>query len=163
MWTAVSLCGKCCIRKKTQKNWFSSEETAKQGLKPFRKNRGGDYWTSNDVYETATLGYTYADLPKQRITQDGVTAVVLDRPLEDLKEELNRLYNSTRRAEQKAAVTGVRAEPLNIADALAVELAAKIQTQIYELSVATDVPKIEDQLEVPDYVLSAKYERYMPH
>lgn len=148
--------------KKDPDNWFSSEERAKKGLKPFRKNKEGDYWTSNGVYETATLGYTYADLPKRRFTQDNKTAVVLDRPLEDLKEEFNKLYGSSRRAEQKAAVTGICAEPLSITDPFVVEPAAIIQAQIFELSVATDAPNIEDQLEVPNYVLNAKYERSLP-
>lgn len=131
-------------------------------MKPFRNNDKGDYWTSNDVYETATLGYTYTDLPKRRFTQDGVTSVILDRPLEELKEELNKLYNSTRRAEQKAAMTGVRPEPLNIAEALAVERTAKVQTQISETSVAIDAPKAEDKLEAFDYICSVKYERCVP-
>lgn len=131
-------------------------------MKPFRNNKKGEYWTSNDVYETATLSYTYADLPKRRFTQDGVTSVILDRPLEELKEELNKLYNSTRRAEQKAAMTDVRLEPLNIAEAPAVEPTAKLQTQISETSVAIDAPKAEDKLEAFDYIFSAKYERCVP-
>lgn len=102
---------------------------------------------------------TYTDLPKRRFTQDGVTSVILDRPLEELKEELNKLYNSTRRAEQKAAMTGVRPEPLNIAEALAVEHTAKVQTQISETSVAIDAPKAEDKLEAFDYICSVKHER----
>lgn len=144
------------------RNWFTNDKIARRGLQPFRNNEKGDYWTSNDVYETATLGYTYTDLPKRRFTQDNVTSVILDRPLENLKEELNKLYNSTRRAEQKAAVTEVRPEPLNIAEALAVEPTAKVQTQISEISVSIDAPKAEDKLEVFDYIFSAKYERCVP-
>lgn len=91
--------------------------------------------------------------------QDGVTSVNIDRPLEELKEELNKLYNSTRRAEQKAAMTDIRLEPLNVTEALAVEPTAKVQTQISANSSAKDAPKAEDKLEVFDYIFSAKYER----
>jgi hypothetical protein len=141
-----------------KKNWFADKARAQEDLLPFRKNEDGEYWNSDDVYETADLGYTYSILPKKR---DAAGKVVLDRPLKELNKELNDLYGATRRAEQKAAVTGVQPEPLKVADALQFNTIAKVQVQIFDTTTTTpEAPKVEDQLNVYDYIASVKYERY---
>ena len=97
-------------------------------------------------------------MPKKR---DAAGKVVLDRPLDDLKKELNELYGATRRAEQKAAVTGVQPEPLKVADALQFNTITQVQAQIIDTTTATpEAPKVEDQLDVYDHVANVKYERY---
>ncbi|KAL2039327.1 hypothetical protein N7G274_007995 [Stereocaulon virgatum] len=145
-------------KSENKKNWFDDKARAQEGLLPFRKNEDGEYWNSDDVYETADLGYTYSILPKKR---DAAGKVVLDRPLDELKKELNELYGATRRAEQKAAVTGVQPEPLKVADALQFNTIAKIQAQIINTNTGTpEAPKVEDQLDVYDYIANVKYERF---
>lgn len=84
----------------------------------------------------------------------------MDRSQEELNQELNALYGSTRRAEQKVALTSERSEPLTIVEALQVTSPVKVQTKIaQDFPQALDEPKIEDQLGVPDYVVAMKYER----
>ena len=78
-------------------------------------------------------------------------------------KELDKFYNSTHRSEQKATVTNVRDESLNITDAPAVEPAGKIPASPQDLSVAVDTIEIEDILEVHDYDLGARYERNVLH
>lgn len=142
--------------------WFSDKNRAAEALKPFRKNEVGEYWTSNEIYETADLGYTYPILPKKSVIQNGQSIVVLDRTTEELNEEINGLYGSTRRAEQKAALTDERTETITVEDALRATEPVKVQAQIAEkFARLPDEPKVEDHLGVPDYVVALKYERYV--
>lgn len=49
-----------------EKNW---PDTPSDPLRPFHKE-DGTYWTSNDVRETAPLGYTYPELEKWKYVDD---------------------------------------------------------------------------------------------
>ena len=143
-----------CHPRTDQYHWFQHEEDGTKDLKPFRRNKAGDYWNSDDVYDTTKLGYTYPDLLK--IHPRGYHG---DR-LQDLKKSINKLYGATRRAEQKAAATPVRSEPIAFEKVPGAGPEAgplpKVQAQVPDETLAeADKPRIESN----DYIVNIKYER----
>lgn len=112
------------------------------------------------TYETAKWGYTFDDLPKRKITRAGKTEYVLDKSTDDISRELNQKYGATRRAEQKAVVSQVQAEPVKLEKAVvsAGEIALKIQAQLADGGLGQDTEP-QDLLAVNDYVATVKYER----
>ncbi|MCJ1461686.1 hypothetical protein MMC07_000284 [Pseudocyphellaria aurata] len=152
MWQAIH------PRENDPSNWFAKQEDGRRDLKPFRKNKDGVYWNSDDVYDTANLGYTYPTLPKKRRSQDAKFNDLDDEQLNALKKKINESYGSTRRCEQKAAETKVRSEPLTLEDALRSVPLSKIKAQIPLNADNEHEPK--DQLDVNDYLVNIKYERF---
>lgn len=139
------------IHPRTEPNhWFKNEADGQKDLKPFRRNKAGDYWKSDDVYDTTKLGYTYPDLLK--IHPSGGHG----DPLRDLIEGVNKLYGATRRAAQKAIVTGVRFDTLSLEEAVKAGPLPKVQAQVPHATLAeADKPCIKSD----DYIVNIKYER----
>ncbi|KAI9750729.1 MAG: hypothetical protein M4579_006330 [Chaenotheca gracillima] len=140
-------------------HWFASEARNQQKLRPFHRNKAGDYWTSDKIYETAKLGYTYPELPKSLSQSKGAEPkVTLNFTPEQLNKELNASYNSTRRAEQKASITTERTADVLITQALKVGPATKIQTALVENpALVVKQGEISDQLGVYDYLVDVKF------
>ena len=138
-------------------NWFEPAEVAAQPLIPFRSDKTDEqtntpyrYYTSNDVEETARLGYTYPELPKT-LVDDNVT---LEISIPKLNEDINIKYGSTRRAEQKAALTAIAPTPLTFESAVTnVDLSTKIEAPFSAES------GVEDLIGVEDYIALIKFER----
>ncbi|MCJ1424292.1 hypothetical protein MMC29_002179 [Sticta canariensis] len=134
--------------------WFASSEDARKDLKPFRKDKAGTYWNSDDVYDTTKLGYTYSDLPRKRRSHDGTGCNLDDKQLNALKTRINELYGATRSCQQIAALTKVRPGILTLkAACTAAPRAKKIKAQVpkgYE----------KDRIDDYDYLANIKYERF---
>ena len=141
-------------KEQNPKHWFKSPKDGRKELKPFRKDKAGTYWNSDDVYDTTKLGYTYSDLPKKRRSQDGTSSDLDDQQLNEIKKTINKVYGATRSCEQKAASTDVRHEVLTPQAAFINAPSAKINVQVPEVNK-------QDRLDVNDYLVNIIYERYM--
>lgn len=141
-------------KEEARRYWFERPEDGRKELRPFRKDKAGTYWNSDDVYDTTKLGYTYSDLPKKRGSQDGTGSDLDDQQLNAIKKKINEVYGATRDCQQKAALTEVRPELLTLEAALTTTPPAKIKAQVPN-------GDEQDRLDVNDYLVNIKYERYL--
>jgi tyrosinase len=117
-------------------------DTPDSPLKPFLKSTAnGDYYTSNDIRDVASLGYTYPGLERWNyIDPDG--SYNKERHIKDVSILLNNTYGSGRRAVQKAKLTASVDEP-------GIQLSSITRN---------DAPQ-DDLLGVPDYIVDVAYEK----
>jgi tyrosinase len=119
-------------------------------LHPFHKNEKGDYWTSNDVRETAPLGYAYPELEKwKHVDTEG--KYNLKKHQEELIKYLNFQYNSAAKAAVKANLT---------ADPHDADTSKPTLHQLHLQAVLNPTPG-EDIIGYPDYVANIVYDRYI--
>ena len=114
-------------------------------LRPFHKNSQGDYWTSADVREVTTLGYTYPSLEKWKYTKSNGT-YDKERHVDEIKRRLNMAYNSAWSAAEKAELSADPGQP----DGLSLMSLNRLQ----------EVTKREPiDLTINDYVVNVIYEK----
>ena len=114
-------------------------------LRPFHKDRDGNYWTSKDAREVTALGYTYAGLEKWKYTKsDG--SYDESTHLSEIKRKLNLDYNSAWAAAQKGRVSG---DP-NTSTGLKLQSLSSLLTAAHKDPV---------DIHIDDYVVNVIYEK----
>lgn len=120
-------------------------------LRPFHKDEEGHYWNSNDIRETAPLGYTYPELEKWKY-MDGQGNYDAAHHKETLKAYINRRYNSAAKAAVKARLT---ADPGESHD-------SSRKPNLLQLQLTTPDPTPEDDIiGFNDYIVNVVYNRHV--
>jgi tyrosinase len=136
-------------RDKDSGNWAIKKnhpDLPSDDLRPFHKE-GGTYWKSNDIRETAPLGYTYPELEKWKHLDSGKYDAAKHK--KKLTEYLNGQYNSAARAAVKARLT---ADPHESDTG---------KPNLHQLLLTTPNPTpAEDIIGFPDYTVNVVYNRY---
>ncbi|KAK0704488.1 hypothetical protein B0H67DRAFT_557288 [Lasiosphaeris hirsuta] len=121
-------------------NWAIAEyhrDLPSDPLRPFHKDEEGHYWNSNDIRETAPLGYTYPGLEKWKY--------------ETLKAYINARYNSAAKAAVKARLTADPGESHE----------SSRKPNLLQLQLATSDPTLEDDIiGFNDYIVNVVYNRF---
>ncbi|KAK0671448.1 common central domain of tyrosinase-domain-containing protein [Cercophora samala] len=137
-------------RDKDSGNWAIKKnhpDSPKDNLRPFHKG-DGTYWTSNDVRETAPLGYTYPQLEKWKYVDDkGEWDVEAHKAA--LTAYLNQYHNAAAKAAFKALMTADPGEE---------ESSKPTLTQL-QLR-APDLTPDRDIIGVDDYIVNVVYNRF---
>ncbi|KAF4457681.1 Di-copper centre-containing protein [Fusarium austroafricanum] len=146
--------------KHDEESWFSGKDTRDKDagtfgippnntdtpdypLKPFLKSaESNDFYTSNDIRECSSLGYTYPGLEKWNYVKlDG--SYDRERHIQDVNILLNNSYGAGRRAWQKAKLTADPGQP-------------GIQLN----SITRDSAPDGDLIGQPDYIVDIVYEKF---
>lgn len=137
-------------RDKDPGNWAIKKnhpDLPSDDLRPFHKE-GGTYWKSNDIRETAPLGYTYPELQKwNHLDSQGKYNATEHK--KKLTKYLNHQYNSAARAAVKARLT---ADPHD-------SDSSKPNLQQLHLTTLNPTPA-EDIIGFPDYAANVVYNRF---
>ncbi|KAK4456428.1 hypothetical protein QBC42DRAFT_238563 [Cladorrhinum samala] len=136
------------IRDKDSGNWAikkNQPDKPSDPLRPFHK-KDGDYWTSNDVRETAPLGYTYPELEKWKYV-DGQGHYDVAAHKAALNKYLHKVHNVSANAAFLARQTADPGEE------------GKPSLSDLQLTMTNLMPK-EDIIGFDDYVVDIIYNRF---
>ncbi|KAK4187328.1 hypothetical protein QBC35DRAFT_498812 [Podospora australis] len=142
-------------RDKDSGNWAIEKnhpDLPSDPLRPFHKDEKGNYWTSNDIRETAPLGYNYPELEKWKYV-DGEGKYDATAHKDALTLYLNNRYNSAASAAVKAILTPNPGELEAESDSS--------KPSLLQLQALTPHPVPEhDIIGAPDYVVNIVYNRF---